>query len=151
MWRITKTVAIAVAMKISVAAIERGDNLPTPQTPWPLVHPLPSRVPKPTNIPATTSSGTDDVIAIDGVRMSRLATDAPIGSPTTNAVASFQGGPASAIRATVATMPLTPAIRPVTRSSRLAAPPISRPPLIATRGESGAIDLAQSTLSGNLR
>ena len=32
----------AVAMKTRVAAIERGDPRPMPQTPWPLVHPAPA-------------------------------------------------------------------------------------------------------------
>ena len=32
-WRVTKTVAMAVAMKASVAAMERGEARPIPQTP----------------------------------------------------------------------------------------------------------------------
>ena len=40
-WRTTKTVTIAVAMKVAVAAIERGDSRAMPQTPWPEVQPEP--------------------------------------------------------------------------------------------------------------
>ena len=38
------TVAIPAAMKVTVATSERCDNRLTPQTPWPLVQPLPMRV-----------------------------------------------------------------------------------------------------------
>jgi hypothetical protein len=48
-------------MKDKVAAIERGERRATPQTPWPLVQPLPSLVPKPTSRPAVIRSGTDEV------------------------------------------------------------------------------------------
>ena len=44
---------IAAPMNTAVAAIERGDSRAMPQMPWPEVQPLPSRVPKPTNRPAT--------------------------------------------------------------------------------------------------
>ena len=44
---------IAAAMNTTVATIERGDSRAMPQMPWPEVQPLPSRVPKPTNRPAT--------------------------------------------------------------------------------------------------
>jgi len=37
----TKTVAMPEAMKVRVAAIERGESRAIPQTPWPLVQPLP--------------------------------------------------------------------------------------------------------------
>ena len=40
------------AMKVIVAAIERGDSRPMPHTPWPLVQPPAWRVPKPTSSPA---------------------------------------------------------------------------------------------------
>ena len=48
-----RTVRIAVAMKTAVAASERGEPRPMPQTPCPLVHPAPRRVPNPTRRPAT--------------------------------------------------------------------------------------------------
>ncbi len=40
-----------------IAAIERPDPRPMPQTPWPLVQPEPSRVPKPTRTPASATTG----------------------------------------------------------------------------------------------
>src|SRR5688572_8039294 len=49
-------IAIALIMKVITAANERNESLPRPQTPCPLVHPLPMRVPKPTRTPATTSA-----------------------------------------------------------------------------------------------
>jgi hypothetical protein len=33
------------AMKVAVAIMDRGATRPIPQTPWPLVQPLPRRVP----------------------------------------------------------------------------------------------------------
>jgi len=44
--------AIAVKRKIHTATIERMLNLGIPHKPCPLVHPLPSFVPKPTSNPA---------------------------------------------------------------------------------------------------
>ena len=43
------------AMKVAVAASERGETRARPQTPCPLVQPLPSRVPKPTSSPPAIS------------------------------------------------------------------------------------------------
>ena len=37
---------------MSVAVIDRSDKRPIPQTPWPLVQPLPTLTPVPTNKPA---------------------------------------------------------------------------------------------------
>jgi hypothetical protein len=61
--RATYTVAAAVMRKTPVAASERGESLAIPQTPCPLVQPLPSRVPNPTRRPAaiTTATGAGDV------------------------------------------------------------------------------------------
>jgi hypothetical protein len=39
----------------AVAASERRESRARPQTPWPLVQPLPRRVPNPTGRPATIS------------------------------------------------------------------------------------------------
>ena len=46
------TTRIAVAIKTAVAVMDRGESRAIPQTPWPEVQPLPSRVPKPTRRPA---------------------------------------------------------------------------------------------------
>ena len=42
-----------VAINTLVATSERTDRRPKPQTPWPLVQPLPIRVPRPTSAPAS--------------------------------------------------------------------------------------------------
>ena len=47
----TKTVMLAVVMKMTVAINDRIENLPRPHTPWPLVHPEPTWLPKPTSNP----------------------------------------------------------------------------------------------------
>ena len=44
-WRMIKTVTKAVAMKMQVAAIERGESRAMPHTPCPLVQPPPKAVP----------------------------------------------------------------------------------------------------------
>jgi hypothetical protein len=44
-WRTMNTVRAAATMKTAVAAIERGEKRAIPQTPCPLVQPLPSWVP----------------------------------------------------------------------------------------------------------
>ena len=54
-------------MNVRVAASERGDNLASPQTPWPLVQPLARRVPKPTSRPPAISVAGAAAIAGDGV------------------------------------------------------------------------------------
>ena len=52
-------VAAPVAIKVNTAARERGDRRPKPQIPCPEVHPLPSRVPNPTNNPAMLYAAAD--------------------------------------------------------------------------------------------
>src|SRR6202044_1506920 len=54
-WRTRSTVSAPQIMKVSVAATDRAESRLSPQTPCPLVQPLPSRVPKPTRSPAATS------------------------------------------------------------------------------------------------
>ena len=49
------TVATPATMKLAVATSERGLNRDMPHTPWPLVQPEPSRVPKPTANPPAIS------------------------------------------------------------------------------------------------
>lgn len=43
------------AMKVTVAAKERGERRAKPHTPWPEVQPEPSLVPKPTSSPASSN------------------------------------------------------------------------------------------------
>src|SRR5690606_18827124 len=54
-WRTTQPVAKPAIMNATVATTERSDRRLIPQTPWPLVQPLPSCVPKPTRSPATST------------------------------------------------------------------------------------------------
>ena len=50
-FRMAKTVMPAAVMKMTVAIKDRIENLPRPHTPWPLVHPEPTWLPKPTRNP----------------------------------------------------------------------------------------------------
>src|SRR5262249_50519324 len=54
--RTTANVRTAGDMDTTVCTSERRDRFARPQTPWPLVHPLPSRAPIPTSNPATSAS-----------------------------------------------------------------------------------------------
>jgi len=56
MFRIT-TAQTPATIKTSVDVIDLEENLLIPQTPWPLVQPFPSLVPKPTNKPEMTNIG----------------------------------------------------------------------------------------------
>ena len=53
-----EAVITPVIIKHVTATIERIDNLGRPQTPWPLVQPLPSLVPNPTRNPAEAKPST---------------------------------------------------------------------------------------------
>ena len=52
-----KTVRKLAAMKAPVAPADRGERRARPQTPWPLVQPLLTVVPKPTSKPPRTRVG----------------------------------------------------------------------------------------------
>ena len=70
--RNTVTVTIPLMMKVTVARMERIEPRPIPQTPCPLVHPPPMRVPKPTRNPDTARIG-----QAVSVRSSNLSPPAP--------------------------------------------------------------------------
>ncbi|SSS06344.1 Uncharacterised protein [Acinetobacter baumannii] len=53
-------------IKTAVAIIERFESRLIPQMPWPLVHPEPSRVPKPTSNPARISANELALISMSG-------------------------------------------------------------------------------------
>src|SRR5258708_15492109 len=53
--RATKTVAMPVAMKVTVATRERIESRDNPHTPWPEGQPLPHTEPNPTRNPARTT------------------------------------------------------------------------------------------------
>src|SRR6266702_3605716 len=129
-----KVVAIPVAMKTSVATMERTDSREMPQTPCPEVQPLPHTEPKPTRRPARTSR--IPPVSIDWAGKFPVASrknDGTATSPARNAM-----GPASSRSpeggSTRAAMPLMPAIRPLNAISITAERPINAPPAIAAVG-----------------
>src|SRR3546814_7734363 len=86
------TVAMPVAMNVRVATIERAERRLTPQTPCPLVQPLPRRVPTPTASPATTSvAGLAKLASIPPD--TNITTSAPRGRPITNIQAPLRSMP----------------------------------------------------------
>src|SRR5687767_2916481 len=122
-------VAIANAMNVATAASERRDRRPRPQTPWPLVHPLPRRVPNPTRKPAASRSGAGAVCVRGGAGTNCSAIAPAITRPARNASRQARS-PRAPSMAPVA-MPLMPAILPMDHSSRTAASPIRTPPASA--------------------
>lgn len=56
-----------VVIKVMVAMMLRMESREMPQTPCPLVQPLPRTEPKPTNRPATISSGVLALIKLSGI------------------------------------------------------------------------------------
>src|SRR5690606_27878954 len=84
--RSTKTVSAPVSMKVAVATMERGESRARPQTPWPLVQPLPRRAPKPTSRPPMMSSSGEASSCTTGARLCTTETSiTPTGIPTTKA------------------------------------------------------------------
>ena len=61
---------MAVVRNVTTAIKERVENLEIPQIPWPLVHPLPSRDPKPTSRPAMISNQ-GEALMIKGMEIAR--------------------------------------------------------------------------------
>ena len=57
-------VTTAVIKNTHTATIDLNENRPRPQTPWPLVQPLPRRVPAPTNKPPKITNGNDTPVEI---------------------------------------------------------------------------------------
>lgn len=136
------TTAIPADMKANVAAIERGERRATPHTPCPLVQPFPKRDPKPTSSPAKKSSGTEEVKVTCGCRTKAEINAAPEGNPIRKAAAWLQGTPDPLKPVARAAIPLTPAIRPLSKSKSPAAVPISAPPASATKIDKGFTELA---------
>ena len=140
-----------VVMKVATATSERADIRDRPHTPWPLVQPLPSRVPYPTSRPATTRSGSERT---DGPTSAGCAT-----TPTTPASArpprNARRQPRS--RATGGTSepstPLIPATRPWVRNNRAPAMPIRAPPRSANdqlEGMAARLCIDGATLASGL-
>ena len=78
------------------------------------------------------STDTEEVTVTLGVPYMSDTARAPPTSPSTKAAACVRGGPESAIFNDLATIPLTPAMRPDRISSSPAADPISKPPATAS-------------------
>src|SRR5690606_8430588 len=129
-WWTTKTVAMPVVMKVAVATIDRLESRPMPHTPWPLVQPLPRRVPKPTRSPAAASS------AIEGEKLPAekdpgeraCIARPPSTSPPTNAPRQCSS-PATGL-ISPPKMPLMPATRPSPKSKSAAPSPRIIPPSV---------------------
>src|SRR5574343_146335 len=122
-----------VAMKVSVAAIERGERRAMPQTPWPLVQPEPRRLPKPTIRPASTmrTGGVSMRAAGSGANSAHRVGAARMPSRK----AKRQARSAHGLRAqALAMMPLTPAMRPSASARMSAESPIRAPPRAALPG-----------------
>ena len=113
-------------MKVHTATAERGERRASPQMPWPLVQPLPSRDPNPTRSPAAMVTGTPAESPASN-RLGKSANPArpANASPTTKAACQPRGGLGFQ---SPETMPLMPAVRPMVPMSRSAAPPSNRPP-----------------------
>ena len=62
-------------MKQNTAILDRMDNLGSPHTPWPLVHPFPNFVPKPTKKPDKIAP-TTPIFVISSI-LSNRGPDAP--------------------------------------------------------------------------
>jgi len=114
-------------MNVNVATMERGESRLTPHTPCPLVQPLPRLAPKPTRRPA----GTRTTYGVStrprkGSPASRLRHSPPTTRPPTNRARHAASRCRSGNKPP--TIPLTPAIRPLSRSSAELATPIKIPP-----------------------
>src|SRR4051812_26474592 len=128
---------IAIAMKIAVAVIERGEIRAMPQMPWPDVQPPPSRVPKPTSRPAAMM--TTQLSGMCGVGMLAPVKAANSGAairPAMNAIRQLLSLPPISAPPTI---PLMPAMRPISSMSRADASPINAPPMAAESGVKLAI------------
>ena len=143
-WRTTNTVAMPTAMKTSVATIERGDRRLMPHRPWPLVQPLPRRVPKPTSRPADEQQcrvpprGRPNDAGCSAAH-ERAATDEP--DDERQRASALSPG---AARKSSPTMPVMPATRPFKIHKSAAASPMSAPPTSALIGVKCATSIGRS-------
>jgi hypothetical protein len=120
-------VQIATVIKVAVAARLLLDSRAIPQTPCPLVHPFPRRVPTPTRIPAIKREGRLMGKA-PGIQAGFIClnTAADIRIPSMNAAEQSLLLGASDTR--LLTIPLTPRILPLKYISKIADRPINNPP-----------------------
>ena len=120
-------------MNTMVATMERFESRAMPQRPWPLVHPLPRRVPNPTSTPARIAGATacSDAKASASGRTSRMAT-APVISPARKT--RRHGRSAAATVGMRPTVSLMPRMRPLAKNRREDATPSNSPPRMAATG-----------------
>jgi hypothetical protein len=117
-------------MKVMVADRLLFDNRAIPQTPCPLVHPLPKRVPTPTKIPAIKSSGRPISKAPGthaGFICLTIAAESRI--PITNDAEHILLLGVEDTR--LLAIPLTPRTFPLKYINKIADSPINRPPIEA--------------------
>jgi hypothetical protein len=135
----TRTLIMPAAMKVIVAKIERTEKRLIPHTPWPLVQPLPKRVPTPTMNPAASKVGNDrgDAPMLSGAQS---AAAAPAASKPRKNSARHQTSPLVRWRRPP-TIPLMPAIRPLAINRIEAARPIKPPPMSAEMGVKSCMSL----------
>src|SRR5687767_2079256 len=120
------------AMNTIVATSERAEPRESPQIPWPLVHPPPRRVPKPTSRPPSASTGSESEGATPkALGATRWIATPPSTSPSRNEPRHGRSGQPPTKPPAI---PLMPAIlrRPASRSA--AARPIKTPPTNAGNG-----------------
>ena len=130
---IRKTVITPVAMKVSVATIERCEKRLIPHTPCPLVQPLPIRVPNPTSNPAIRITGQLENSGRSAF-VTRATRVAPSGKPIRKAHALDLGRLDELMAKARPAMPDTPAMRPSPKSMRAAARPMRSPPANPSTG-----------------
>ena len=103
------TVAMPAPMKLRTATKDRTDKRPNPQTPWPLVQPLPQTVPTPTSRPAGMSKAMERVGKV-GISKDWPSKLPPTIKPAKKAHRQLSG--LSGAESVSAVMLLTPAILP---------------------------------------
>ena len=103
-------------MKHSVATIDLAERRDRPQIPCPLVQPLPSRVPNPTINPAIMITGQDAVTMLWALRdeMASMTVGAMI-MLAMKASFSIRSDVGVLLASMLPRMPLTPAIRPLSK------------------------------------
>jgi len=116
-------------MNVMVATMERLDNLDMPHTPWPLVQPLPSAEPTPTNMPPAPSRTRFVVMDCAGwlpekYEYAGIAISNPMTKATPSTHLDFPGSGGNKDER----IPLIPAIRPFIKNSRTVAIPMRMPP-----------------------
>lgn len=127
------TVTIPVIINVAVAIKDRIDRRALPQTPCPLVHPLPSCVPSPTKTPARIKK--DPCTGNVTSKSSSFQKETRVG-PKINPIKKDTRQSLSFFVAVnnPPKIPLMPAIRPTDHMRKTAESPIKAPPTLADIG-----------------